>query len=261
MAQDHSDDAEGRLCEDGVEPEALFEDDADDAVAAFYALRDRLEILHADLTREMTTIRKGVEYALDQADQRGIPVDYSTEMGRNNQELASLNERLQGIEQSPALRYGPDHYARMMERSGESLVRAAAQQFQNESRDFQRAARELADHVASARERRQQNQWVLVACLGGLLAGIALVMFLPRMLSPSLATHVAAIVMGEDRINAGRTLIEATDPAVAKAVTTGTWVYETNREAIDTCIEQMLEKGQQQRCVLMVPTVQRTSAD
>lgn len=260
MAQDRRNEADGRWNDDGGEPEVLIEDGADDAAAAFDALRNRLESLHADLTREMTTIRKGVEYALDQADQRGIPVDYSAEIGRSNQELSLLNERLRNIEQSPALRNGPEHFARVMERSGENLVRAAAQQFQNESRDFQRAARELADYVASARQSRRQTQWLLVACLGGLLAGIALTLFLPRMLSPSLATHAAAVVMGEDRLNAGRTLIEAADPAVAKAVTTGTWVYETNREAIDTCIEQMLEKGQAQRCVLMLPAVNRTSA-
>lgn len=237
-----------RWNDDGGEPEVLIEDGANDAVAAFDALRNRLESLHADLTREMTTIRKGVEYALDQADQRGIPVDYSAEIGRSNQELASLSERLQGIEQSPALRYGPDHYARLMEGRGESLVRAAAQHFQNESRDFQRAVRELADHVASARKRRQQNQWLLVACLGGLLMGVALTLFLPRMLSTSVAAHAAALVMWEDRINAGRVLIETANPAVAKAVTTGTWLYETNRDTLDKCIQQMLETDEEQRC-------------
>lgn len=255
MAQDRRNEADGRWNDDGSEPEVLIEDGADDAAAAFDALRNRLESLHADLAHEMTTIRKGVEYALDQADQRGIPVDYSVEIGRSNQELSLLNERLRDIEQSPVLRNGPEHFARVMERSGENLVRAAAQQFQNESRDFQRAARELADYVSSARQSRQQTQWLLVACLGGLLVGIALTLFLPRMVSSSVAAHAASLVMGEDRLDAGRIIIESANPAVAKAVTTGAWLYETNREVIDTCITQMRKTGKEQRCNVIVPFV------
>lgn len=46
------------------EPDVLDED-AGDPAAAFDALRITVESLASDLTREMTTIRKGVEYALD----------------------------------------------------------------------------------------------------------------------------------------------------------------------------------------------------
>ncbi len=65
---------------------------------------------------------------------------YSAELGRMNQNQAMLSERLQGIEQSP-LKHGPEHYARVLE---QALVKTAAQQFQNESRDFQQVARERA---------------------------------------------------------------------------------------------------------------------
>jgi hypothetical protein len=141
---------------ESFEPDTIEEDGGDPA-AAFDALWGRLENLAADLAREMTTIRKGVEHALDHLDQRGDPIDYSGEIGRMSQDVAGMSERLAGIEQSPILKQGPEHYARMLERGGEGLVRTAAQRFQNESRDFQRVARELAGHTRGARTRRQQG--------------------------------------------------------------------------------------------------------
>ncbi|MGE6744208.1 DUF6118 family protein [Allorhizobium pseudoryzae] len=211
--------------------------------------------MRSRITREMTTIRKGVEYALDQLDRRGPSVDYSAEIGRTNQVLARMNERLQGIEQLPVLRQGAEHYARVIERSGESLVRVAAQQFQYESRDFQSTARDLAAHVASAREARQQNQWLIVVGLAGLLTGIVVVLFLSRLLPVSVASHAAALVMGQDRVGAGQAMIETADPVAGRAVATGGWIYGNNRETIDKCIQQMLKSQNEQTCEVVLPVV------
>ena len=74
---------------DGMEPETFHEDGAGDPVAAFEALRETIEDLAADLGREMTTIRKGVESAFDQFERQGAPVDYSAELGRMTQQLVT----------------------------------------------------------------------------------------------------------------------------------------------------------------------------
>ena len=60
---------------EGFEPEAMDED-AGDPAAAFDALRETVENLTADLKREMTTIRKGVEAAFEEFDRHGPPQDY-----------------------------------------------------------------------------------------------------------------------------------------------------------------------------------------
>jgi Family of unknown function (DUF6118) len=254
MARNRNDDSDLFRSSDGQEPET-FEDHEADAAAAFEALRSRVESLHGNLTREMTTIRKGVEYALDQLDRRGPSVDYSAEIGRTNQMLARISERLQGIEQLPVLRQGAEHYARVIERSGESLVRVAAQQFEYESRDFQSTARNLAAHVASAREARQQNQWLIIVGLAGLLSGIVLVLFLSRLLPVSISSHAAALVMGNDRVSAGQAMIETADPDAGRAISRGGWVYDNNRETIDSCIQQMLKSQKEQTCEVRLPVV------
>ncbi len=70
-----------------------------------------------------------------------------------------------------------------------------------------------------------------------------------------MASHAAALVMGNDRVSAGQTLIETADPAAGRAVSTGGWVYENNRETIDTCIQQMLKSQKEQPCEVMLPVV------
>ncbi|WP_165222087.1 DUF6118 family protein [Affinirhizobium pseudoryzae] len=254
MAQHPNNDSDLFRGSDRREPEDL-EDHEADAAAAFEALRSRVESLHGNLTREMTTIRKGVEYALDQLDRQGAPVDYSAEIGRTNKVLSQMNARLQGIEQLPVLRQGAEHYARVIERSGESLMRVAAQQFEHESRDFQSTARDLAAHVASAREARQQNQWLVVVGLAGFLTGIVVVLFLSRLLPVSMASHAAALVMGQDRFNAGQAMIDVADPVAGRAISRGGWVYDNNRETIDSCIQQMLKSQKEQTCEVVLPVV------
>jgi len=157
-----------------LDPKVLNDEDANDPAAAFEALRTTVETLAVDLTREMVIIRRGIEFTLDQMARRDAPVDYSAEFGRISQNQAETNERLQGIEQAPAIKHGPEHYARLLERSGESLVRNAAQQLERQAADLERAGRNLSANVAGARERNQQNRWLLIAAFSGMLAGVVL---------------------------------------------------------------------------------------
>jgi hypothetical protein len=244
----------------GSEREA-HDENAGDPAAAFDALRMKVDYLAADLVREMTTIRKGVEYALDQLEQRSTPVDYGGELARMSQELGAITERLANIEQSPIHRQGPEHYARVLERGGEGLVRAAAQQFQNESRDFQRVAREMAEHTRSALTRRQQSVRMWVGFGAGMVFGACLLMFLPAFLPLAGSSHIAAMMMGYDRITAGQAMIRAASPAAARAVSTGGWVYETNGHTIDKCIKDMLRSKREQRCTLILPVSFHWSGD
>lgn len=71
-------------------PEAIDspDEEAGDPAAAFEALRETVEDLAGDLSREMTTIRKGVEAAFDRFEAFGEPTDYSADLGRLVQGLA-----------------------------------------------------------------------------------------------------------------------------------------------------------------------------
>jgi hypothetical protein len=180
---------------EGIEPEALDED-AGDPAAAFDALRRTIETQGAQIGAEMTVIRRGLEAAFDQLDKIEPQTDYKPQLAQLVQQLAVVAKHLHGVEQSPILRNGPQHYAAVLERSGEALIRTAAQQLERQASDLERAGRNLAAHVAGARQRDRQNWWLVVAFAIGLLAGALVMLFLPRVLPFSAAPRVASVVMG-----------------------------------------------------------------
>ena len=236
---------------DGFEPEAA-PDDAGDPAAAFEALRRTVEKQGGQIGAEMTIIRRGVEAAFDQFEKFRQPTDYGPDLGRVVQQLALVAERLETVEQSPILRNGPEHYARALERSGESLVRAAAQQLEGKGRDLEREAQNLAAYTKSAYDRHSQDLRMWIAAGIGLLAGALLVLLLPRVLSFAADTHVAAIIMGQDRWNAGVTMMQTADPEGWSSVVNSSQLVRDNAEAIGRCAEAARTAGQNQKCTITV---------
>lgn len=234
-----------------IEPEAL-PDDAGDPAQAFEALRCTVEDLAGDLTREMTTIRKGVEAAFEEFERFQQPADYGPDLGRVVQQLAGVGERLKAVEQSPILRHGAEHYAAMLERGGESLVRTAAQQLERRSTDLERTANTLARHVADARERRQQDHWLWSAGAAGLVAGVLLTLFSPRVLPGSVDMAVASTVMSADRWNAGTRLMESGNPAGWRSVVDASNLMRMNQDALTACREAAAKAKKDQSCTITV---------
>ncbi|KQT65849.1 MULTISPECIES: DUF6118 family protein [unclassified Aureimonas] len=227
-------------------------DDAGDPAEAFEALRQTVEDLAGNLSREMTTIRKGVEAAFDRIEGFQQPTDYSVDLGRLVQGLAEVQERLKGVEASPILKNGPEHHARALERSGESLVKTAAQQFQIEARDLQRVARDMASQIASARERRTQDRWLGVCGLAGFAAGILAILFLPAILPGPVAPHVASVVMAKPLWQAGMSIMEFDDAAVWDRVVTADELFRANRAEVAACQAAAAKTGKDQACMITV---------
>ena len=237
---------------EGFEPEAL-EDDAGDPAAAFDALRRTVDTLAGDLTREMTTIRKGVEAAFEEFDRHGPPQDYKPELAQIVQQLAHVAERLHGVEQSPILRQGAQHYAAALERSGEGLVRTAVQQLERQAADLERAGRNLASYTQSAYDRKSQDFRMWTAGLVGLVLGIFLILLLPRFLPFSADSHVASLVMGFDRVSAGYAMIGAADPLEVEKMKWGGRFYNASGGEISACLETAKQTGKDQKCTITVP--------
>jgi len=235
---------------EGFEPRAA-PDDAGDPAAAFEALRRSVERQGGQIGAEMTVIRRGVEAAFDQFEKIRQPPDYGPDLGKIIQFLAIVEERLAGVEQSPILRNGAEHYARALERSGESLVRTAAQQLEGKGRDLEREAQNLAAYTKSAYDRRSQDLRIWIAGGIGLLAGALLVLLLPRILPFAADTHAAAIIMGQDRWNAGVTMMQTADPGRWRIVVDAWQLARDNADAIGQCAEGA-SAGADQQCTITV---------
>jgi hypothetical protein len=236
---------------EGFEPEAS-PDDAGDPAAAFEALRRTVEKQGGQIGAEMTVIRRGVEAAFDQFEKYRQPPDYGPDLGKIIQFLAQVDERLEAVEQSPILRNGPEHYARALERSGEGLVRTAALELEGKGRDLEREALNLAAYTKSAYDRESQDLRMWVAGGVGLVAGVFLILLLPRILPFAADTHVAAIVLGQDRWNAGVTMMQTADPGRWRGVADAWQLARDNAEAISQCAEAARTAGADQRCTITV---------
>ena len=228
------------------------QDDAGDPAAAFEALRRTIEKQGGQIGAEMTIIRRGVEAAFDQFEKYRQPPDYGPDLGKIIQFLAVVEERLAGVEQSPILRNGAEHYARALERSGESLVRTAALEFEGKGRDLEREAVNLAAYTKSAYDRKSQDFRMWMAGLAGLAVGAFLVLLLPRILPFAADTHVAATVMGEDRWNAGVTMMQIADPGRWRGLLDAWQLARDNAEAIGQCAEAARTAGADQQCTITV---------
>lgn len=228
------------------------EDDAGDPAAAFEALRHTVEDLAADLGREMTTIRKGVESAFDQLERQGVTVDYSAELGRMTQQLVIVGEHLQAIHQAPVLRQGAEHYARVLERSGEGLVRSAAQRLESRASDLERISNVLASHNRNALHRKDQDLRMWMAAGIGVVVGALLLAVVPRFLPFSADSHVAALVMGESVWNAGVSLMTSADPATVRRVAEADRLAIANRDALAECRASAAKAGKEQKCTIVV---------
>jgi len=238
---------------EGMEPEAFTQDDAGDPAAAFEALRATVEKLARDMGGEMTVIRKGVEAAFDQFEKIGTPVDYSADLGRIVQGLATVDERLEAVEESPILRQGAEHYGRALERSGEGLVRAAVQQLERQASDLERIGGVLASHSKSAFHRKDQDFRMWMAGIVGACVGIFLILLLPRFLPFSADSRVASLVMGQDRINAAYAMIDSVSPDRSKKLQWGGSFYDAAGGEISACLGKARETGKDQKCTITVP--------
>nr|WP_147307957.1 DUF6118 family protein [Fulvimarina endophytica] len=149
--------------------------EADDAAEAFAMLTREIREMEAQLT----VIRKGTEAAFDKLDSLETPPDYTADIARLSERVSELTEMIDAIAETPAIQNGPEHYARMFERSGENLVRTATHALENRTQDLERLTRNLDRRFASERARSVQNQWLGVAAFAGFAAGVLLTLLLP----------------------------------------------------------------------------------
>lgn len=238
---------------EGTELVVLDEDEAGDPAAAFDALRRTIETQGAEISAEMTVMRRGLEAAFDQLEKIEPQADYKPQLAQLVQALDSVAERLHGVEQSPILRQGAQHYAAALERSGEGLVRTAVQQLERQACDLERISSVLASHNRSAFHRKDQDFRMWMAAGIGVVVGVFLILLLPRFLPFSADSRVASLVMGQDRISAAYAMINSVDPLGVKKLQWGAGFYETSGGEISACLEKARQTGKDQQCTITVP--------
>lgn len=237
----------------GPDVDLSSDDDAGDPAAAFEALRASVANLSGELRHEMTTIRKGVEVAFDQLERQAAPIDYSADLGRVTQQLSTMTERINALEKLPFLRQGPEHYGRILEQSGEGLVRSAVYQLERQAFDLERINRNLTGQLDSARERRRQDWWLVSVGGAGIVLGVLLTLVAPRLLPGAVAPILASAVMGDTVWDAGMKMMMFASPETWGRVVAAERLVEANKGAIADCRAAAAKAGKEQKCTILVP--------
>ena len=237
---------------EGFEPEALDED-AGDPAAAFDALRRTIETQGSQIGAEMTVMRRGLEAAFDQLEKIEPQADYKPQLAQLVQALDSVAERLHGVEQSPILRQGAEHYAARLEHGGAGLVRTAVQELERQAADLERVGRNLAAYTKSAYDRKSQDLRRWTAGGAGFILGAFLLLLVPRFLPFSADSRVASLVMGYDRIDAAYAMIDSVEADRSKRLKWGGQFYDASGGEISACLAKARQTGKDQKCTITVP--------
>lgn len=190
-----------------MEQGPVAEDEADEAVRAFEALRV-----------EVAAQRRALEQVAAMLGERGrqpdpAAPDYSPTLGTMAQELRAVGTRLDGIEGHPALRLTPAAFGQQVaagvrqagDEAGRGLVHAQGR--------LGDALHELRGLIGSAHGQlaQRRREWIAVAI--GVVVGF-IVWYPLALLTPWGGGHwLAATLIGGGRWGAGQALMREADPA------------------------------------------------
>lgn len=235
---------------DRAEPDQ--QDAGSDPAQAFDTLRRSIEKLTRDVGGEMTVIRKGVEAAFEEFEKIQQPPDYGPELGRIVNQVAVVGQHLEALQKLPALRNGPDHYARALENAGDRVSEGAGRTIEARGQALERVTSDLREFVRTARIRREQDWWLCGVGAAGLVLGVMLTLFAPRVLPGSVDMAVAATAMNADRWNAGIALMQSASPGGWRKLVDANSLVRANQDALAACAETAAKAKKEQRCTVNV---------
>ncbi len=217
------------------------ESEADGAERAFEALR-----------AEVAAVRQVVG-ALPEALKRSRGGDITLTLGSIAQELQTVGETLQRIEQHPAIRMTPEAHQRALLVAGGALMRDTVRSLDGAVRAAEHERRELAGLIGSMRGQRQQWQWLAWTGGAALLLGLLLSPAIARVLPFGLDGEIAAFIMQANRWEAGNALMRAQDPKAWRVLMAAGKLTVDNSTALGACREAAAKTKKEQRCIFVVP--------
>ncbi|MDB5395274.1 MAG: hypothetical protein JWM91_2780 [Rhodospirillales bacterium] len=205
-----------------------------------------------DLRGEVSVLRRAVE-ALSRAWEENQPPDYSPDLGRIAKALAVVVSQLDGIGKHPALRLTPEQHGQAVVQAGTMLMRQAAQRLDRAVQDAERERARLASLIGTVRTQDRQFQMLCWTAGIALAVGLLVSPIVAGVLPFGLNTRVAALVMQDNRWNAGAALMQAGNPDGWRGVIDAANLVRANREALSACREAAARTKTEQRCTITVP--------
>ena len=174
--------------------------------------------------------------------------------------LGVIAQRLQAIDDHPALAMTPQQYGQALRAASEAVEKRAEQQLYGVIQGLDAVARDLKGRLAGARARHEQNRLLAMAAAVGLVVGAGLWAGLSGPLARALPESwsapekMAAATLGQDGWSAGQRLMRWASPPGFQLAVQGDRLVRANRGALAKCEAAAQSSGQAQRCAISVPS-------
>ena len=218
----------------------MAEDHAGDPAAVF-----------DDLRAEVSVLRKAVE-ALPAALRANRPPDYAPDLAILGKGLDDIAGQLEIIQKYPALRLSPEQHGAAIANSGSAMLREAAQELQQAAQRADRECSHLAALIGTAKTQDRQFRELVWALGIAFAIGLVASPFLSGLLPLGLNGRIAALVMMQDRWDAGQALMQAGNLDGWAQLTADAALASANRDKISACQNAATKAKKEERCTITV---------
>ena len=215
-----------------------------------------------ELRAEVTLLRRAVERLAAERTEVPEPPDYSETLGRMQQGVDATAERIalinDVIARSPALAMTPEQMTSRIAAAGATARREDQAALATARKGLEDVTRQLHAYVVSGRTGDEQNRWLGLAAIGGVLVGIvAWALFagpIARATPDSWRwpESMAARALGGSTWEGVRRLAVSDSPDTWNAMVAGAVIGRGNDEALQRCQRNANKAGEAVRCTVRI---------
>ncbi|MBW6533162.1 hypothetical protein KZ820_20655 [Sphingomonas sp. RRHST34] len=218
-----------------------------DPAEAFEALRG-----------EVALVLRAVQGLAAERRELDVP-DYSPTLAHIDARLTEVSDRLDTIEQSPALRATPQQLGGQLTAASTEARRADHDALERATSTMNQAARDMRGLAFADRNAREQNRWLYIFGGGGLVLGMMLWAAMPGWVAREIVPaswqwpeRMAARTLKEPMWEGGARLMRTASPEGFAAFMASDRIVTANRKALDACRKRANKAREAVRCTIDV---------
>lgn len=211
-----------------------------------------------DLRAEVTLMRRAVERLT--AERMEVPEapDYSETLSVLANNITATAQRVDLLVKSPMLAMTPEQMVGRITAAASTARQEDRQTIATARTGLEDGIRRLHSYAVSARRRDEQNRWLAVTGIIGILAGMVLWTTLAAPIARALPARwqipeqMAASTLNLPMGEAGRHLLIADAPANWNALVDAWNIVENDREAVEACQKAATKAKGKVRCTIRI---------
>ena len=216
-----------------------------------------------ELRAEVTLMRRAVERLTAERMEVPEPPDYSETLGVIANNITATAQRVDMLVKSPMLAMTPEQLAGRITATASMARQEDRQTIATARTGLEDVTRQLHGYVILARRGDEQNRWLAVAGVVGMLSGMVLWATLAGPIARALPAswqipeEMASATLGLPMWEAGRHLLIADAPASWNALADSWSLVQDNRKAIEVCRKAAVKAKASVRCTVSIAPTQQ----